>query len=198
MWRLPYRRDDGRAPLLAVLGAYLGIAADEVRLDEGPHGRPGLAAGHRADIDFNWSHSGQAALVAVARGAAPGIDLEHLRPRPQALRIARRYFTEAEVARLAALGDEAARERVFLALWTAKEAVLKALGRGIAFGLNRLEVAGGYDGGELRLLALAGDDASRWQLHALAIDADHVAALAWRGGPRRVRALAAPPHWAHC
>jgi 4'-phosphopantetheinyl transferase len=191
VWRLAYARAAGRAPLKAVLARYLGLEAEAVRLAEGEYGRPVLDAGHGpAPLDFNWSHSGDRALLAVARGIAPGIDLERLRPRPRALQIAERYFTPGEALALAGLG-EAERDAAFLALWTAKEAVLKALGRGLAFGLHRLDI--GFLGGGLALRRIEGDEAACWQLQALPLDDAHAAALAWRGGPRRIvpRSLAA-------
>lgn len=191
VWQLAYDRRDGRAPLLDLLAVYLGIDAEAVRLAEGAYGRPALDPAQAMGLDFNWSHSGDQALIAVARGIAPGVDLEQLRPRPQAMRIARRYFTAAETAALAVLEGNA-RDRAFLALWTAKEAVLKALGRGIAFGLHRLEIMPRRDGFSLQ--AIEGDEPAQWQLQPLATDPAYVAALAWRGGARhvRLRELAAP------
>ncbi len=81
------------------------------------------------------------------------------------------------------------RSTAFLELWTAKEAVLKATGRGIAFGLHRLQVTREPP----RLTWLDGDDANAWQLQRLQMGDAYVAALAWRGGARRVnvRELAA-------
>ncbi|HEV2621544.1 MAG TPA: 4'-phosphopantetheinyl transferase superfamily protein [Frateuria sp.] len=182
VWRLPYTPSEGRAPLLALLGAYLGRDAGSVHLVNGEYGRPGLA--EASALDFNWSHSGSLALVALARGMAPGVDVERLRPRPRAWALAQRYFTPAEVAALARLAP-GEREAAFLRLWTAKEAVLKALGRGLAFGLHRLDIE--CEGQVPRLRALEGDDAARWQLHALRAGEDCVATLAWRGEARQVR-----------
>jgi 4'-phosphopantetheinyl transferase len=189
VWWLDYRREHGRAPLRAVLAAYLGEPPEALVFAEGEHGRPALAAPHDG-LAFNWSHSGGRAVLAVARGIAPGIDLERLRPRPRALEIAGRYFCADEAAALAAL-PPAQRDDAFLALWTAKEAVLKATGRGLAFGLDRLHFA--MSPTAVRLLRLDGDDAGAWQLHPLDPDPGHVATLAWRGPPRRIRrrALAA-------
>lgn len=184
VWRLDYRPQYGRAPLRTVLAAYLGIAAEQVALTHGEHGRPLLAVGLDPSLGFNWSHSGEHALVAVGRHVAPGIDLECLRPRTRALEIAERYFSTDEAAALAAL-PEAERSTAFLELWTAKEAVLKALGRGIAFGLDRLSIASAVD--RLHLQRLEGDDVGAWQLQRLDIDDSLVAALAWRGGARRIR-----------
>ncbi|HEV2540661.1 MAG TPA: 4'-phosphopantetheinyl transferase superfamily protein [Frateuria sp.] len=182
VWRLPFTPAQGRAPLLALLGAYLGRDAGSVRLVSGEYGRPALA--EASALDFNWSHSGSLALAALARGTAPGIDVERVRPRPRAWALAQRYFTPAEVAALSRLAPDE-REAAFLRLWTAKEAVLKAMGRGLAFGLHRLDIE--CDVGMPRLRALEGDDAARWQLHALPAGEDCVATLAWRGEARQVR-----------
>jgi 4'-phosphopantetheinyl transferase len=184
VWRLDYRPSHKRAPLRGVLAAYLGIAAEQVALADGEHGRPALAAGLDPSLGFNWSHSDGQALIAIGRHIAPGIDLERLRPRTRALEIAERYFSVDEAVALAAL-PAAERSAAFLELWTAKEAVLKALGRGIAFGLNRLSIASAVD--RLQLQRLEGDDVGAWQLQRLDIDSSLVATLAWRGGDRRIR-----------
>jgi 4'-phosphopantetheinyl transferase len=187
VWLLPYRRGQGRAPLRVVLASYLGISAEYVGLVDGPHGRPELDIAHDRSLAFNWSHSGEHAVIAVARGIQPGIDLERVRPRSRALELARRFFTAEEAAALAAL-PEATRGEVFLEYWTAKEAVLKALGRGIAFGLDRLGLA--RRDGQLQLASFAGEDLGAWQLRPLRLGPSFVAALAWRGGVRRVRVAA--------
>ena len=183
VWQIDYRRAQRREPLVATLAAYLEIDAMEVRLVEGEYGRPVLAAEHVTTLDFNWSHSGDRALIAIARGIAPGIDIERVRARPRALLVADRYFRSDEIAMLTAL-SEAQRSLAFLQLWTAKEAVLKALGRGIAFGLDRLEIAHAERGPTLRWLD--GEDTAQWQLHRVDVGEGYLGALAWRGGTRGV------------
>ena len=187
VWRLRRPKGAGREPLLALLAGHLGIAPAEVQLTAGEHGRPALDPVHGDALDFNWSHSGEQALVALARGVAPGIDLEQRRTRANALEIAQRFFTAEEAAWLGTL-DETEQRTAFLELWTAREAVLKALGRGLAFGLDRLafrrEAAG------LVLQWLDGEDPAAWQLRRLDVGAEGFAALAWRGAPRRIRLFA--------
>jgi 4'-phosphopantetheinyl transferase len=184
VWCVDYRRAQGRTPLRDTLSAYLGIHGSEVSLVGGPHGRPQLAPWLDQSVGFNWSHSGDHALIAVARGITPGVDLERLRQRTRALAIAERFFSHEESAALAALpsGDLAL---AFLELWTAKEAVTKAIGRGIAFGLDRLSIGFALD--RLTLQRLDGEDANAWQLHRLTPEPGLVAALAWRGEPRLIR-----------
>ncbi|MHA6205695.1 4'-phosphopantetheinyl transferase family protein [Dyella soli] len=184
VWRFAYDHHEGRAPLLSVLAAYLGLPADAVQLHETAYGRPVLAPVHADAFAFNWSHSSDQALIAIARGVTPGIDLERLRPHPRAVHIARRYFSPDETAALERLPEEQ-RDRAFLELWTAKEAVLKALGRGIAFGLHRLSIGGSSDTPVLG--RLEGHEASQWQLHRLLLDNNHVGSVAWHGEPRRLR-----------
>jgi len=184
VWQLVYRPEQRRAPLHALLAAYLGIEAARLSVVGDAFGRPVLGPAHAQAFGFNWSHSGSHALVALGRHVAPGIDVELQRARPRALEIARRFFTTAEADALAALPADQ-RSAAFLDLWTAKEAVLKALGRGLAFGLHRLSITR-TDAG-LMLCQLEQDDVDAWQLRSLSLDTSLVAALAWRGAPRLVR-----------
>jgi 4'-phosphopantetheinyl transferase len=187
LWRLPYQPAQGREPLLQLLGAYLGVPASAVVLRENAHGKPALVESGR--LEFNWSHSGEHALVALARDVEPGVDIERVRARPRILDIARRFFDPGEVDALAAL-DEDMRPRAFVALWCAKEAVLKAVGAGLSFGLARLAFTL-HEGQEWRLARPDPElgKSSDWRLHAFRTCDDCLAALAWRGGPREVLAF---------
>jgi 4'-phosphopantetheinyl transferase len=186
VWRLRYDRARKREPLCALLAVYLDVPADAVHLVDTEHGRPELIEPWNGQLAFNWSHTKDAALIAVARGVTPGVDIERLRTRAHAMELAERFFHPEETAALAAL-DVERREQAFLQLWTAKEAVLKATGRGIAFGLHRLRLAVVPD--EPRVIWMDGENASAWQLHALPVGADHVASVAWRGAARSIELL---------
>ncbi len=145
-------------------------------------GRPRLEAPY-ALHDVGWSHSGDGLLIALGEGIVLGIDLELSKPRPRALDLARRYFPATEAAWLATLPDPA-REAAFLRLWCAREAVLKAHGRGLAFGLDRAVF--GERSGRLALLACdtALGVAADWSLHEFVPRPGYRAALAWRAGVR--------------
>ena len=146
-----------------------------------PSGRPRLLAPHQ-DHDTGWSHSGEQLLLALGRGVTLGVDLERLRPRPRALELADRFFAPGEAGRLQALAPER-RELAFLRLWCAKEAVLKAHGQGLSFGLHRLEFIPDGDDEHAPLRLLASDPelgaASDWQLHEWIPAPGYLAALAW-------------------
>lgn len=186
LWRLPYARAAGRAPLLALLAAYLGRAsADEVTLVEGPQGKPRLAD-PAARLEFNWSHSGEFALVALARGQALGVDVERIDRGLRAREVAERFFDPGEAAALASVAPTEA-DPAFIGLWCAKEAVLKAAGAGIAFGLERLAFAhgAGADWSLVRIDAALGE-ARAWQVTGFEAARGYRGALAWRGAPRRI------------
>ncbi|TDK22691.1 4'-phosphopantetheinyl transferase superfamily protein [Luteimonas aestuarii] len=176
---MPHRRGTPTAPLVQPWLA-LQLAVDEPALGvwRDTHGRPHLAAGH-AGLDINWSHSGDQLLVALGRGVRVGADLELLRPRPRAMVLAARFFTPGEAATLQAL-PAALQEDAFVRLWCAKEAVLKAHGRGIVFGLHRLEFVADGDAWRLDRCDPALGTPADWTLHAFAPMPGFLATLAWR------------------
>ena len=117
--------------------------------------------------------------MAMGKGVDIGADLEHIKPRPRSLALGRRFFAGSEAHWLAALPIQA-HEDAFLRLWCAKEAVLKAHGRGIAFGLDKL--AFGEVGGGLQLLACDPQlgQPQDWTLLEFVPHAGYRAAIAWR------------------
>ncbi len=163
----------------AWLATQLGVAVDALPLVRDARGRPRLD-GAMSDWDCNWSHSGDGLLVALGKHVLVGIDLERLRPRARALELAERFFTAGELAWLHAMPSAAVRDHAFLRLWCAKEAVLKAHGHGISFGLDRLR----FDEFDKHLQLVECDRAlghpEDWELQELQPAPGYIGALAWR------------------
>jgi 4'-phosphopantetheinyl transferase len=179
--------------LRATLAAYLGQEADTVRIERNSAGKPFLAD---AALQFNLSHSGESLLIGLSRAQPLGVDIESgARTRPW-LDLAQRFFTVDETAALAALPAERL-ARAFLELWSCKEAVLKAIGRGIAFGLDRVGFQFDAHGAVARLVHLGEEAGSpaEWRVVRLAPEDGIGGALAWHGPERRIRAFRcdAPP-----
>jgi 4'-phosphopantetheinyl transferase len=168
-----------RAFLREVLGRYVGLPSPAVRFRYGPSGKPEIEAG--GPIQFNLSHSGELALLAVAQGRAVGVDVERMRPDFAGEPMARRFFAPGEVAALLDL-PEYMRELAFYRCWTRKEAYLKARGDGLSFPLDQFEVTL-TPGEPARLLRVQGDEgeAARWHLEHIEAGAGYVAALAVEG-----------------
>jgi 4'-phosphopantetheinyl transferase len=137
----------------------------------GPHGKPRLDDSG-AGVRFNLSHSAGLALIAIARDAEVGVDLEEIRPRTDLGGVARRVFTEAEREAVEVGGEEA-----FYRHWVAKEAFVKATGRGIE-SLRSFEVVLEAPGGA-RLNHVGGDpaEAAKWTLAPLEVGPRFAAAV---------------------
>jgi 4'-phosphopantetheinyl transferase len=129
----------GRAWLRGVLGNYLGVPPQDVRFVIGEHGKPALAAPH-AWLQFNLSHTGSLALLALTRVGAVGIDVEAIRAMSDMAAIARRQFAPSERLRWSQLPPDQ-QPSAFYACWTRKEAFVKALGAGLSLPLDGFEVA---------------------------------------------------------
>jgi 4'-phosphopantetheinyl transferase len=162
-----------RAALREILATELGVEPTEVTLRLGEHGRPGLdPTAHTTDLDFNLSHSGELALIAIAEGVRIGVDVEKPRGRDP-LRVADRYFSPAEVDAIRGAED---RPDEFLRYWTAKEALAKGLGLGLQAPWGELELAPGPDG------ALTPISKDEWRLVEIDLPDGYRGALAITGG----------------
>ena len=107
------------------------------RFVHGESGRPSLAPPFDATgLHFNVAHSDGLVAVAVGRMPHLGVDVES-ESRKVNLSVAERYFSAGEVASLQALPPQH-QPRLFLRLWTLKEAYLKATGTGVAGGLGSM------------------------------------------------------------
>jgi 4'-phosphopantetheinyl transferase len=120
-----------RARLRELLAERLDTAPAELELTRGAHGKPALGGRFaRSSLRFNATHCGDLALFAFAAGREVGVDIEAVRPVPEAHAIAERFFSPREARHFFALP---AREQplAFFSCWTRKEAFAKALGSGL-------------------------------------------------------------------
>lgn len=179
---LPHAHGDAATPLAqAWLAREFGGDAGDYVFERDAHGRPRL---RRVALDCNWSHSGAHLLVVAGNGLRVGADLESIRPRANALALARRFFAQEEIAWLSERDNiqSAALEKNFLRLWCAKEAVLKAHGRGLAFGLHRLAFAEQHGALFLQRCDDELGDARDWSVREFVPAPGTLAAIAWRKG----------------
>ena len=181
-----------RGALRRILAATLGIDALAVPVIEGPHGKPSLAPGAGPAVGFNLSHSGDRFVVAVALGMEPGVDIERIRTRRDLAGLARWSFSPAEQEEVAAAPEPM---DAFYRVWSRKEAVIKADGRGIAIGLDRFDVNAGEPAALLdaRWEGAAPGEAAHWSLHSLEAPSGYAAALAVRSPAVEVIVRAATP-----
>ena len=175
-----------RALLRIILASYLAskVEADPqaLRFRYSDKEKPSLIS-ERAEnaVEFNVSHSGNAALLAFARGRALGVDVEYTREDFDHEAIAARFFSENERRQLAALAP-AERYRGFFRCWTRKEAYIKAVGTGLSLPLDQFDVSLKPED-ENALLATRPDgaEAALWSMREVPAGEGYVAALCVRG-----------------
>lgn len=191
IWRTAWSGGAGEVAFASLLAAYAGSGSPAIQRSS--HGKPHFPSPFDT-LGFNWSHTGDIALLAVGRGPAGfevGVDVETVRPRVRALELSRRFFAPDETAQLEALPESEQLEG-FLTLWTAKEAVLKAHGGGLSYGLHRVSFS--LRDGSAHALGFDGDVAppTAWRIHALDLSPALVSAVAWRGDERHIRVFTFP------
>ena len=124
------RWTSSRAWLRAVLGRYVDRPGSDLRFFYGTEGKPFLAhTPRRGPIQFNLSHSGDWAIMAVSRHEV-GIDMETTGGEPPTEALVRRVLTEDEQQAMARWFRQR-RKQGFLKAWTRKEALFKGTGEGL-------------------------------------------------------------------
>ncbi len=187
-----YRYADARERFIAargmqrqLLATKVGVHPAHVHFSYSEHGKPYLpqaampASAAASQVTFNVAHSGDCIVMAVGWGRDVGIDVERVRANVDIIRLAERYFapTEAEVLRSL---DHEARRSAFFKLWTRKEAFVKALGRGVAYGFKRFAVSLETP---VRLQSYPLDTAvQRWSILDIEVPAGFAGALGFEGG----------------
>ena len=124
----------GRALARRLLRAAFGqdCVAEFARSPYGKPFCPGVSA------DFSISHSGSMVWVALCRCASVGIDVESMRPLPDAAELTSQLHPQEQKDLLALPPAEL--QTAFYRCWTRKEAVIKAAGMGLSMPLQSFSV----------------------------------------------------------
>lgn len=168
-----------RGLLRRILECYSWIESSKLRFVYSSRGKPALrerVRGHK--IQFNLSHSSGRAIYAVTLDREVGVDLERVVPLVESEQIANRFFSNREKASVRALAGIRKHEAFFKA-WTAKEAYLKACGKGLAYALDKIEVP--KDCGHFHPISGDSKNGSQWSLKWLSPESAFTAALVVEG-----------------
>jgi 4'-phosphopantetheinyl transferase len=124
--------------LREILARYLNVEASEVKLAKEKYGKPIIVGD--TDIVFNLSHSSDKLIVAVGLQCQLGVDIEVMRQREQFAGLVKRCFAKEERTYWGNL-PETEKASEFYRFWTRKEAFVKAVGRGIALGMEQVVIS---------------------------------------------------------
>ena len=158
-----------------ILSRYLQNNSAKLTFSLNQYGKPTLV---NSTLEFNLSHSGEFALVAVTQGRKVGVDVERIRQGISSHVIAQQYFSKAEVAELQSLPLEQ-RESAFFICWTRKEAYIKAQGLGLSLPLESFDVSLTPDHPAiLRATRPDPKESARWRFLSLDVDSNYAGAVA--------------------
>lgn len=157
-----------RALVRSVLGGLLGEADPAaLQFTHNSHGKPGLpAVGGSAPLQFNLSHTDGLVVLAVSKQARLGVDVEPVTRKVEMLALSARFFSMQEHQELLELGEHEQRER-FFALWTLKEAWLKARGLGLHIPLDDFSFGFADRTPQIAFGPQLDEDPAAWQFRVL-------------------------------
>lgn len=152
------------------------------------HDQPVLASSRNGPpVCFNVSHSHELTLIALTLKNPIGIDVEYVRHNVEFKKLAKRFFSIQEARDLETYTDIGV-PQAFFSCWTRKEAFVKALGDGIAFGLNEFSVSvSPFDDAVTLTTHWDRDEAKNWSLLNLPAGPEYIAALAVNGHDFEIR-----------
>ncbi|MDQ0569061.1 4'-phosphopantetheinyl transferase [Variovorax paradoxus] len=172
------RFTETRAALRRLLAERVGCEPAEVPLASSAHGKPYLELASGGAPLFNLSHSGSHALIVLGDARAVsevGVDIEECMADVDIEGVASLAFTERECDEVRGAAD---RLQALYSRWVGKEAVLKAIGVGVAEHLKSIGIHPGADG--RYALESAVPEWTNFQAMTLEAPAGYAAALAWR------------------
>jgi 4'-phosphopantetheinyl transferase len=149
---------------MALAQAVPGTSAKTLRFVADSFGKPFLAG--ESALQFNLSHTAGLVALALSFHAPVGIDVETLGSPSVSRDLMQSVLTSVERDTVDRAADW---ERAFLDLWTAKEAVIKAEGKGLSLPLSEIEIRHDNALGPSR----------HWSLWRSQPTPRHVLALAW-------------------
>jgi 4'-phosphopantetheinyl transferase len=165
-----------RGILREILARYTGEDPQQLDLRVTAGGKPFLTG---SDLVFNISHSKNLFLCGVSCSTDIGVDIQEVFPISNLPWIIGSYFSPAEQSCLRAMPDTQSQE-TFFAIWTAKEAWLKALGEGFQRSPQGFSVLPAPRDNRYLLMDESGRNPldGGWTIVPVAISGDYKAALA--------------------
>ncbi|HUG34074.1 MAG TPA: 4'-phosphopantetheinyl transferase superfamily protein [Anaerolineales bacterium] len=158
-----------------ILAQYLNCRPEQLDFSTNEYGKPSLSD---RNLQFNLSHSGTFALLAVSPLHKVGIDVEQARLEVEIESLGRRFFSQSEYSELMVVPREQ-RVAAFYRYWTLKEAYIKAQGLGLSLPLDSFDVSlTSKKSVNLKATRPDPNEAYRWTLLSLEVDPDYAGAVA--------------------
>lgn len=155
-----------RALLKFILAEHMDLEIDKIIIDIDANKKPYLAA--YPSVFFNISHAGDYALIAIAKSPV-GVDIEYMNKSFDYEEILPHVFSKTEIDKTNN------RHFTFYKFWTRKEAIVKAIGKGINDDLPKIPVTDGFHSVPLSLVG----DFKKITVLSFNLDDNYIGALAF-------------------
>lgn len=161
----------GKAVLRILLGKYAGIDPKEIRFRSDRNKKPVVENTIPKALHFNVSHSGDWILIALSANEI-GIDIEQMNASFTWQNMLSFSFSPPEIVFIeqSFLPDQS-----FYRLWTRKECLLKATGKGL---VDELPLVPSLDGLHQNPIQIT-QSAENWQVTSFKVDENHVGSVAF-------------------
>lgn len=127
-----------RALLKFFLAKHVGLEINKINLEVDSNKKPYLP--NHSSVFFNISHSGDYGLIAIAKYPI-GVDIECINKEFNYKEILQNVFNQNEIDAIENSNDK---QQTFYKFWTRKEAIVKAIGKGIDEGFSEISVMDGF------------------------------------------------------
>jgi len=175
---IPEKKDQfllSRGLLRHILSSYLDKSADSINISTNAAGKPFL---QESNLTFNISHSGDFLLYGFCLASSIGVDIQKIFSISNPDTIIKNVFSLEERDYLESL-PESGRMHTFFAIWTAKEAYLKALGDGFREPPTGISTIPDPTSQDYSLNHPSRDDQGpAWTIQSIEINTEYKAALA--------------------
>ncbi len=161
-----------RGILRILLGKYLDMHPSGIEFYLEDKLKPRVRHSGEA-LHFNVSHSGDLVLIAISRSPV-GVDLEYLDEGYAYQQILDKAFNPEELAFIQNSVDPM---QAFYLLWTRKEALLKATGKGIDDDLRGIPSLDGLH----HISAGLSGSTEPWSVHSLVLEDQYIGSVAYSG-----------------
>ncbi len=148
-----------------ILGKYLNVSPEAIEFEPGDNKKPFIK---NAPLFYNISHSGDRIVLAVSPSAV-GIDTEQINLDFDFHDIMAEYFSPEEASFIAET-DSVSR---FFRLWTRKEALTKATGKGLDEDLKYIPALDGEHSIQNRMIG----SAENWVTSSFSLDGGNIASV---------------------
>ncbi|KRF09962.1 hypothetical protein ASG93_18665 [Paenibacillus sp. Soil787] len=149
------------------IGSMTNLPWHQIRFGMNAYGKPHLDG--TDSVYFNVSHSGDWVVCAIDSDAV-GIDVEKIHSMD--MQIALQFFSAAEYEQLMTL-PSSHRLAYFFDIWTLKESLIKADGRGLSLALDSFSIH--KQGSDIQLIA--GDEIAKYHFKQYEIDPSYKLSL---------------------